>query len=296
MRPFIFAAAASVLAPVALGDVGLEVVQVRDTRLASASSDPLWSVRGGGKLEVFLRASGPELAFGQAVRVEFKSAKDDTGAELPKAPDYGRGSWRSFQGWRSIVPERARAPVVPPPPGNEPPLDVPVGESTVELDFGNPPRAAKVIKKLVVSVEVCIPKLDPDSIITVKVAASDGEPIEHEMLQAADVKCMLLKPGASFPRPSGSGFNASSEEKIGENQLGYNLSDPNHKIAGVEFFDAEGKKLKTGGSRSSEGGNHRYIVYTLKEPLPADATATIYLATEKSILKFPIELENIPLP
>ena len=115
----------------------------------------------------------------------------------------------------------------------------------------------------------------------------------------------LLRCGAlcCLPRSIDSGiiFNCSSQFKcggggVGDDELGYKLNDPKGVVAAVEFCSADGKVLETGGRMSSGGVGNKSYTISFRDKPPADAVAKIYLLTEKSLVKIPLNLSAVPLP
>lgn len=81
-----------------------------------------------------------------------------------------------------------------------------------------------------------------------------------------------------------------------DHDLVFALSDPNEKLAGIELLDAKGNRLEMWfkSCRSNEGNKYYYILRPEK-PAPKDAALAIYFETEKSIVKLPFTLKNLPL-
>ena len=268
MKAILHAACAAILAHTAhtaLAEVKVSVGDINDKR-------------GTGNfftgLEIEIKLSGPELAEAKGIRTKVKSATDDAGKALTKSEDRfgGKDGFEELQkafggGFNS---------------------DKKAGEFQVKLEFKNPPRAAKAIKSLEGSIELLIPSKDPAAVITASVAKDAGKPLENAALKAAGVQFSLRKHGVKDTGGLGG--------ELGESELGYEIKDPNSKIASVEFFDASGKPLESNGRMSSGFGGAKTVTITFNSKPPADAVAKIYVVTDKSVVTVPLALKDIALP
>jgi len=74
------------------------------------------------------------------------------------------------------------------------------------------------------------------------------------------------------------------------------FADPQDKIAGMEFQDATGKKIKELGWSGFSMFRSNTKNYQFASPLPADARLIIYLETPKAYTNVPFSFTNIALP
>jgi len=265
MKILLSSAATLVLAHTALAEVKVTVGEISDKRT-------------NGKffagLELKLNLSGPELAQAKGIRTAVKSATDDTGKALPEKQDkFSSGGFEELQkafssGFSS---------------------DKKADEFEVKLEFGNPPRAAKAIKALSGTIELLIPQKDPAAVITASFAKDAGKLLDNAALKAAGVELTLKAPGGKAKDTGGFGGG-------GENDLGYDIKDPQGKVASVEFYDAKGGKLESNGRMSSGFGGARSVSYSFSAKPPGDAIAKFYVVTEKSVVRVPLELKDVVLP
>ena len=268
MKIFLHAAFAAALAHTVSAEVKVTVGDINDKRTTG---------KFFAGLEIELKLSGPELADAKGIRTTVKSAADDTGKALAKAENrFGSDGFdelqKSFGGGFGDKKE---------------------DEFQVKLEFANPPRGAKTIKLLEGSIELLVPAKDPAAVVTASVAKDAGKPLENAALKAAGVQFTLLKPGKNDKKADGAfGFGGGP----GENDLGYEIKDPNKKVASVEFFDAAGKKLESNGRMSSGFNDSKSVTVSFNAKPPADAVAKIYVVTAKSVVTVPIALKDIALP
>lgn len=230
-------------------------------------------------LEIALSLSGPELADAKGMRVKVDAATDDTGKALLKKE--GRPFAEDFEPLRK-------------PFGGFEKKDADAFELKLELD--NPMRAAKTVKSITGIVELLVPKNDPKSVITASPAKDGGKPLESPVLKALGAEITLLTKATSGAAKSGGIFGFGGGGGVGDDELGYKLNDPKGVVAAVEFCSADGKVLETGGRMSSGGAGNKSYTISFRDKPPADAVAKIYLLTEKSLVKVPLNLSAVPLP
>lgn len=142
------------------------------------------------------------------------------------------------------------------------------------MALANPLRAAKTVT-LTGKLEVMIPKADPASIVTASLPKDIGKPLANPALKAAGVVI-------TFKAPKG-------------DDLAYELKDPKNRVAGVEFFTADGKALETNGHSTWGGSNSKSVTVTVPD-CPDEVEARIYLVTAKSVVIVPLKIEALPLP
>jgi hypothetical protein len=268
MKTLLSISAAAVVAHAAFAEVKLTVGDISDKRTTG---------KFFSGLEVELKLTGPELLEARGIRTVVKSAMDDTGKKLPEkenrfVSDGFEELKKAFGG--GFGGEKKE------------------NEFQVKLEFGNPPRSAKAIKTLSGSIELLIPQKDPASVVSASFAKDAGKPLENPVLKAAGVELTLRAPGAAGKKAGVLGFGGGG----GENDLGYEIKDPNKKVASMEFFDAAGKKLESNGRMSSSFGGAQSVSHSFNAKPPADAVVKIYVVTDKSVITVPLELKDIPLP
>ena len=263
MKPLLRATFALALAHVAFAEVKVTLGDINDKRTSG---------KFFAGLEIELKLSGPELAEAKGIRTTVKSATDDSGKALPE-PENRFGSKSGFEELQKGFG------------------DDKADEFQVKLEFGNPPRAAKAVKELTGSIELLIPAKDPAAIISASVTKDAGKPLEDAVLKAASVEFTLTAPGGAGKKNAAFGLGGA-----GENDINYEIKDPNNKVASVEFFDAGGKKLESNGRMSSGFSDSKSVTITFNAKPPADAVAKIYVVTEKSVVTVPLALKDIALP
>ena len=130
------------------------------------------------------------------------------------------------------------------------------------------------------------------AIQTIVTTATDdaGKPLKNAALTAAGVEITLQKPnGAS----TGSGkINGVAYKQY---DLSYQIKDPNNRVVAVEHLDANGTKLKSLHSSTSEGRNMKTKTLQFDTVPPPEATAKIYLITDKSLVTAPFDFKDIAL-
>ena len=265
MKILLHSAAALILVHTASAEVKVSVGEISDKRTTG---------KFFAGLELKLAVSGPELAEAKGIRTVVKSATDDTGKPLAEQEDkFSSGGFeelqKAFGGFSG---------------------DKKADEFEVKLEFANPPRAAKTSKSLTGSIELLIPQKDPGAVVSASFAKDAGKPLDNAALEAAGVEITLKAPGAKPKDAGGFGFGG------GENDLSYDIKDPNKKVASVEFFDAKGAKLETNGRSSFGMGGAKNVSVNFSKKPPVDAIAKIYVVTEKSVVTVPLELKDVALP
>lgn len=209
-------------------------------------------------LEVELKLSGPEVVECKAMRVALKEAKDDAGNVLKQQNQFGDGGFENPRkgSMRSF---------------DQDPKDT----LRAKLELENPARHAKTVA-LDGVVDMLVPSKDPAALIAVDVAKAAGKPVQNEALKAAGVTL-------NFKAPKGTGAS-------------YAISDPQKKVAAVEFCSADGKPLESTGNMSSGFGDKLDVTINLENAPPAGMIAKVYLVTDKSVVRVPVKLPAVPLP
>lgn len=209
-------------------------------------------------LEIALKVSGPELAECKGMRVVVKDAKDDAGkAVKPEEDRFNEGGFDAPQkAFGGGFGEQKK------------------DEFQLKMNFENPLRSAKTIT-IDGAVELLIPAKDPAGVVSAVIAKEAGKALENEALKGAGV--------------------AITMKAAKGNDVGYTISDPNKKVASVEFFSGD-KALESNGRMSSGFGGKKDVTITLRDKAPADVTAKIYLVTSKSVVTVPVKLQAVALP
>lgn len=208
------------------------------------------------------------------------------------------------------------------------------GENSTKLSLELKPseRKAAVIKEISGFLEIFLPTKDPKSVITVAgVMKGAGKPLVNPALKAAGLEVTVWtreqfevrkkaeeerirkeqeekrKKGGAQPMEElgellvaglsklfGGMFGGFDE--LSENSIVLTVKDPNAKLLGIEFEDANGKALKTGRSSSSGSQDGRTSVFDLDEKLTDTARVKFAILTPASISKVPFKLVNVALP
>ncbi len=203
----------------------------------------------------------------------------------------------------------------------------------IEIKLKNPVRQATTIQELSGSVELFIPDRDPNALATIaNVSKSLGVPLNSPALKAAGIEIIIWNKGQFEARKKAEEARlkkemeekakkadaASSEEASGEalaeglmkmfgglfnsfaqmddDDIAFQIADPNRRLVKIAFETARGKPLHTGGRMSMGSDKNRTIIYSLEDPLPNTAQVKIYILTPKATIKTPFKLTNVPLP
>lgn len=242
------------------------------------------------KLE--LKFTGDAAADAGSIRqVRVIEASDEVGRDL-KITNDNETSSRSFNSSRSS------------------------GTLKADVRLRNPSRNAATIKTLKGEVEFFNPTEANGGLFTVtNVLAHPAQPIENPILAKYGIQLMYLTKEAyeakkkEIETQSKSSADAAGQ-KLGEafgdlfkGMFGNMMSDskysiqmyikdPDKRVIGLLFQDAQGKPLKTKDSWSSSDFKSTGLV----APPPPDAQLVIQLATPESLKSYPFEIQNIPLP
>jgi hypothetical protein len=147
-------------------------------------------------------------------------------------------------------------------------------EREVDLRLANPAREAKTVS-LSGTLFFLSPTADPASLVSVKPRDLLNQAVDHPALKDAKIKIVF--------------------KKIEDDTVQYSLSDPSKKIAGIEFYDTDGKPIESNGwSKSGFGGSQTCSISLAK--LPQVFEARFQLVTEKSLIKLPWKLDQVALP
>src|SRR4030095_9462738 len=195
----------------------------------------------------------------KAMRVVLKEAKDDAGNVLKEQKNrFGEGEFENpRQKFGAGFDQDAK--------------DV----WGARLQLENPARSAKSLA-LDAVVEFHVPSKDPAAVISVEVAKAAGKPVENAALKAAGVTLNFKAPKSS--------------------EGSYTITDPQKKVAAVEFCSADGKPLETTARMSSGFGSENNVTINLENASAAAMIAKVYLLTDKSVIRVPVKLPAVPLP
>ncbi len=215
-------------------------------------------------LEIALKISGPELAECKALRVVVKGAKDDAGKAVEVEEDrFNEGGFQPPQkgfgsgGFGGGSGEKKK------------------DEFELKMEFKNPARSAKSIT-VDGAVELLVPSKDPTATVTADVAKEAGKALDNAALKAAGVSITL--------------------KEVKGSDVGYIITDPNKKVAAVEFCSPDGKTLESNGRSTNGFAGKKDVGISLKDAAPAGVTAKIYLLTAKSVVSVPLKTLPMTLP
>jgi hypothetical protein len=240
-------------------------------------------------MEVELKLVGDEMADAKAIRTKVATAIDSTGRELldPSKIEKDFQALDRFGG---------------------------MSDNKVTLKLNNPARKAESMKELRGTIELFVPKNDPQATIGLKGFKSiSGKPIDAPALKAAGIELTLLTAAQAAGQQKqdtekkiaemraqgmseemiqmassfASGFGGSDE-----NGITIQLKDPNSKLVSIDFLTAAGEKIDSNGSMTSGGTVVKYF----NQPIPDDAQVMVYVISPKALVNVPIQLSNITLP
>lgn len=210
-------------------------------------------------LDLDLKLAGPELAECKGIRVVIKEAKDDggNGVKVQENRFNADGFNRLQKAFGGGFGEQKKE------------------EYSIKVELENPARSAKTLN-LDGVIELLNPAKDPAAVITVDLSKEKGEALTNDALKAAGV---ILSFKAAKPT-----------------EFGYVITDPNKKVASVEFCSADGKPLEVSSTSWSGFGGKKDVTISVKNAANGGAAAKVYLLTEKSVLSVPLKLNGVTLP
>jgi hypothetical protein len=240
-------------------------------------------------LEVEIKLLGDPLADALFMKTAVKTAVDDTGRDLV---DYEKEK-NEFEK-----------------------LNTSGGQNTkVTLKLKNPARKAGAIKELSGEVELFVPKNDPDSVMKLEgFQKLGGKPIVSPALSTAGIEittftkeqsdAIKAKKAEDAKKASKANLGEAISEAFGEmfgmgggpNDITVQMKDPNQKLVGMEFQDANGRKINSNGSSGWSNKDKQMKTYHFDSKLPETTRLVIYLSTPKSVVKVPFALTNVFLP
>ena len=181
----------------------------------------------------------------------------------------------------------------------------------VTLKLKNPARKATSIKEIVGTIDLYLPKNDPQSVTEIsQPLLQSGKKISVPSLTSSGVALTLYtasdytehRKAEAAQQALQQGLQNAFSQMLGgsmgsrdENSITFIISDPQQRIVDLSFVTATGEPIKSNGSMTSRG---KEVVKSLSfaAPIPSDAKLRIYLATEKSMVKLPLRLVDIALP
>jgi hypothetical protein len=190
------------------------------------------------------------------------------------------------------------------------------GALRTEVALRNPSRNATAIKVLKGEVELFNPTEANGAILRISsVLKHPAEPIQNPALAKYGIQLMYLTKEAyeakkkeieAQPKAGADAAGQKLGEAFGElfkgmfggmvsdskDAIQMYIKDPDKRVVGLEFQDAQGKPLKTNGKWTSND----FQQTQLTAPPPADTQVVIQLAVPEAVKTFPFELQNIPLP
>lgn len=226
-----------------------------------------------------------------ASRVLVTKAVDDTGRDLidpeKKEPQ--------FENNRGAQPDRAAA---------------------VTFALENPERKAMTVKEVRGEIELFMPAKDPNSVAEVaKFLPQSGKPLTHKALKANGIEIALVTP-AQLEAEKTKRAEAKKKEyaEIGyegealaemlksfleslfmassENDLYVKIKDPNQRIQEIAYIDGAGEVQQV--TVMDDEGMTRLSTWAGKPQ--ADWKLRISMRTPKNLVRYPLALNNVPLP
>jgi len=239
-------------------------------------------------LTVDLKMVGDELNDASGVKVNIASALDDTGRDLLN-PEEKKDTFEDLKQFGQT-------------------------QNKVSLKLKNPARRANTIKELKGQLELYVPKNDPASKVTVNdLSKQGGKPIESQAFKDAGVQLTLMTSQQYEAEKKKQADAAAAEAKAkgmppemlnmmnslsmgmgsdDANSLIMKVTDPNNRLVEVTVLGTDGQPIRSNGSMSS--GDTKTLYFEQK--IPDGAKVEIALATPKSLMVVPLNLQNIALP
>jgi hypothetical protein len=254
-------------------DVSMTVGDIKDSRTNGKFFN---------ELEIELSLKGDVLEKVDRYRLRLDAAVDDTGRDLLQK-ERSDNDFEDAHGFGSSQPDQI----------------------SVDLKFRNPARKAEKVKEIRGVVELYAPSLDPAAVVAFpQVRAKKGQALETPATRAAGIKLLVaVKDGAEAPKPKPAAEAANSLQAMAESfgslfggdafAVLLKLEDPQGRVAGYQVVDGQGKVIK---SRSRSTMNKTMITLGFEDQLPADVGLVLQLKTEKSLIRLPVALADIPLP
>jgi hypothetical protein len=243
-----------------------------------------------GGLEVEIKLLGDAIAEAESIRTVVKTAVDDTGRDLvdreKEKNEFEKQNGRGSQ------------------------------SSALRLNLKNPARKANTIKELTGEADLFVPKNDPDSIVKVDdFQKLGGKPVASPALSAAGIELVAFTKEQAEAEKAKKAEEAKKSAKAnlgealsgafgqmfgmggGPNDITVQLKDPNGKLVGVEFQDANGKKIESNGwSSMGDRKDKETKTYNFQQKLPDTTRLVVYISTPKSMEIVPFTLKDVFLP
>ena len=262
-------------------DIRVSVSEVKDSRTTGQFF---------AEMELKLKIMGDVISDAKGLKLKVTRAVDETGRNLVKGD-----------------PDKAEFTT---------PSEDNAGQAEVTVKLKNPSRKASVIKELEGEVTVFAPKNDPSSVATISnfmtktgrvlpdasletsgVQVTVLTKAEYEQFKAAKAKEVKEKEGAlvkEFGAAMVQAFSSlfGSMMEVGENSVILQTTDPESKVAAIEFMDKSGKRIRNMGSMRMGS----VTVFEFEAPMPRDAQMAVFIVTERSLVTAPVKLTDIALP
>lgn len=222
----------------------------------------------------------------RAARVIISQAQDDTGAALVQSDNraFYRASVGRVAGDVSRVTSRQ-------------PLSFSLS------GFAMDARALRVVEG---TVEAVVSDNDPDAVVIAeRVSSRLGVPLYAPAFARAGVTLTLIGSETNDPiltaLREGMLRNVAGSPppenlfRVGEDEIGVSLHDPEGRVVAMEFQTSEGAPLRYNhnGNAHYEGVDGRRVDVFRIPGMPADARFVCWVRTEKSVVKLPLKLADV---
>ncbi len=175
-----------------------------------------------------------------------------------------------------------------------------------DIRLKNPSRAATAIQELSGVAEMHVPGKDPGAKVLVKnFSQSTGKPLLSDALKKAKIEVIVLtktqyeekkKAEQEAEEQNGGGSSFFGDDSLQDNDLLFQIKDPEKRFVAVELLDSNGQPLQAAGHSSSSYSESSTHTLSFDRALPANAQLAIYIETPASVVKVPFGLNNITLP
>jgi protein TonB len=256
-------------------------------------------------LSLPIKIAGPGATSVRAARAVLKRAEDDTGAQL--------GSAVETPFFQAAVGSTS--------PDNYVRNSAP----TISVWMMKPATTAKALRIVEGILEIVFPPSDPNSIVHlsriverlsspigsaalaeagITLSVFDRVAAEKEQAESATSSFLGLQLHSDLGTLFGKGPpdfppGAFKPAALTDSDLILCISDPQEALVATEFQTSDNQPVRynhNGWSHFQSREGNRVSVYRLSEKPTADLQLVCWLKTEKSLVKIPLKLENIPLP
>lgn len=175
-----------------------------------------------------------------------------------------------------------------------------------ELRLRNPSRAAAAIQELSGVAEMHVPGKDAGAKAQIKnFLQSAGKPVISDALKKAKIEVTVLtktqyeekkKAEQEAEEQTGESSSFFGNDTLQENDLLFQIKDPDKKFVALEVLDENGRPLHPSGHSSttySEAASH---TLSFDQSVPKNAQLAIYIETPASLVRVPFSLNNVSLP